>query len=294
VTHPNGRICELRAIPLATEHGKSLGVVTIVRDVTDKALMEAERDALIEKLGRSNDELAGFSRTAAHDIKNPLIGVRGLANQAARSVAAGRLEKLPEYLRRIGAATDQVLEFLDGLLWHSRSGAELGTIEAVGLDSLLPEVATLLEVYLADNGVRIEIAENLPAIRGDRLRLRQLFLNLLSNAAKFSSGVQGAIVRIQARKEGPWVECEVRDNGIGFDPAFSNKIFGLFEKLDPGTEGVGLGLATARRIVEAHGGTISATSEGPGKGCTVTFRLPAADSSSLDTHPAKKQGRLPI
>ncbi len=118
---------------------------------------------------------------------------------------------------------------------------------------------------------------NLPNVYGDRIRLRELLQNLIENAIKFRGDQAYLKVEIGAQDGGAEVICHVRDNGSGIDPAYHEKIFGLFERLDPQFEGTGIGLSLARRIVELHGGRIWLESEGPGKGSTFFFTLPKVE-----------------
>ena len=113
-------------------------------------------------------------------------------------------------------------------------------------------------------------------LRGDRTRLAEVFQNLIDNAVKFMGRQRSPRIEIGAKEEAGAVAIFVSDNGQGVDPRHLPKLFGLFEKLDPGSPGVGLGLAMVRRIIEAHGGKIQALSKGPGKGTTFRFALPGA------------------
>jgi signal transduction histidine kinase len=121
----------------------------------------------------------------------------------------------------------------------------------------------------------VEIAPGLPVVRADRSRLLEVYQNLVENAAKFTAG-RAPRVEIGVRSDRGEPVFYVKDNGCGIEPRFLERVFDLFEKLDPGAEGTGVGLALVRRIVEAHGGRAWAESDGPGRGATFCFTLPSA------------------
>jgi signal transduction histidine kinase len=122
----------------------------------------------------------------------------------------------------------------------------------------------------------VDIAPDLPVVRADRRRLLEAVQNLVENAAKFTAGERDPRITIGSRRDGDETVFFVKDNGRGIEPRFLEKVFDLFEKLDPGVEGTGVGLALVRRIVEAHGGRAWAESEGSGRGATFCFTLPRA------------------
>jgi signal transduction histidine kinase len=127
----------------------------------------------------------------------------------------------------------------------------------------------------------VEIAPDLGVVRADRRRLLEVLQNLVENAAKFSSGAPAPRIEIGARRDGDEPVFFVKDNGRGIEPRFLERVFELFEKLDAGAEGTGVGLALVRRIVEAHGGRAWAESDGPGRGATFCFTLPRPDTARL-------------
>jgi signal transduction histidine kinase len=143
----------------------------------------------------------------------------------------------------------------------------------VPLQEIVREARRLVAGQIAERGVRVEVTSEPIVLHGDRPRLVEVFQNLLDNAVKFLGDQPEPRIEIGAVQEGGEVVLFVRDNGKGIDPRHRSKLFGLFEKLDPRTPGSGIGLAMVRRIVEAHGGTIQAQSDGPGKGSTFRFTL---------------------
>ena len=256
-------------------------VADIVRG-TAEARAQGERLAEANReLEASSAELERFTYVVSHDLKSPLVTIRGFLAYVERAARAGDLDRLESDLGRIRVATDRMGRLLEDLLELSRTGRIDRPHEDVPLEGVVREARALVEGRLSARGVRVEIDEPLPVVRGDRQRLVELVQNLLENAAKFMGDRKDPEVRIGARDEGAGagqVTLFVRDNGIGIDPAHHGRVFELFHRLDPRVEGTGLGLALARRIVETHGGRIWLESAGVGRGSTFCFSLPAAGS----------------
>ena len=178
-------------------------------------------------------------------------------------------------------------QLLDELIELSRIGRLANPSEAVPVAELVDEAAELA----IEQGVGVTVGAELPVAYGDPIRLREVFHNLLENALRFMGEQPAPRVEIGARKEDRHVLCWVADNGIGIEPRYHDKIFGLFERLDARVEGTGIGLALVRRIVEHHGGRIWVESEGRGQGSTFYFTLPAAPPSVADdADPARATG----
>src|SRR5262249_43241418 len=148
--------------------------------------------------------------------------------------------------------------------------------EDVPLADLAREVIGLLAGPIAHCGVTVTIADNLPVVRGDRVRLLEVMQNLVDNAIKFLGAQSEPQIEIGVRRGDDSQVCFVRDNGVGVAPPYHDKIFGLFEQLDPRAGGTGIGLALVKRIIEVHGGKVWVESGGPGRGATFCFTLPTA------------------
>jgi signal transduction histidine kinase len=138
---------------------------------------------------------------------------------------------------------------------------------------LAQEAVQSVSPLIQAKDIRVQVSPDLPVVQGDRVRLREVFENLIENAAVFTSEQDRPLIEIGTRWEDGRQIIFVRDNGMGVDPRYHKRIFELFEKLDPGTEGVGIGLALAKRIIEVHGGRIWVESEGQGRGSTFCFIL---------------------
>ncbi|KKK78653.1 hypothetical protein LCGC14_2841410, partial [marine sediment metagenome] len=147
------------------------------------------------------------------------------------------------------------------------------------LAELVTEVIELLRTKISQRRIEVKVHPNLPVVYGDRVRLHEVVQNLVENAVKYIGEQSDPRIEIGTRTHDGQTVCFVRDNGIGIDPRYHEKIFGLFDQLDARAEGSGVGLALVKRIVEVHGGRIWVESEGEGKGTAFCFSLKAVDSS---------------
>ena len=187
---------------------------------------------------------------------------------------AGNIEGVQADMARISSATDKMQQLLNELLELSRIGRLMDPPEEVLLGELAYEAVEMVRGRLEERGVEVEIAPNLPVVYGDHPRLREVLQNLVDNAVKFTGDQPHPRVEIGVRHDDAERVYYVRDNGMGIDPRYHDKVFGLFERLDPKAEGTGVGLAIVKRIVEVHGGRIWIESEGAGRGSTFCFTLP--------------------
>jgi PAS domain S-box-containing protein len=245
----------------------------VARDVTERKQVEAEREALIRELEAKNAELERFTYTVSHDLKSPLITVRGYLGYVEQDAASGNLARLKEDIERISNATIKMQRLLEELLELSRVGRVANSPEAVPFGEVVREAGGLVAGQIAARGVRVEIQDELPAVWGDRPRLVEVLQNLIDNAVKFMGDQAQPRVEVGARRDGQRTVLYVRDNGIGIDALYHEKVFGLFDKLDAKSDGTGVGLALVKRIVEVHGGRIWVESEGAGTGAAFCFTL---------------------
>ena len=224
------------------------GIVNFMTDVTEQRRMEAE--------------LRSYADVVAHDLSEPIAGISMLVGLLERRAEEPPPAGVVEQLR---TSTERAREMIDGVLVYARAG-ELST-ERVALGDLVAEAAG--DLRLSDE--TLEVGE-LPEIEGDPRQLRRVLQNLLGNAVKYR-GVAPLRIDVSAlRDSAEWV-VTVRDNGLGVDPEQATKIFGMFSRANQDVDGVGIGLAVCRRIVEAHGGRIWV--ESAGAGSAFRFTLPA-------------------
>jgi PAS domain S-box len=270
------KIFEARLSPLGFDT-----VLAIVRDVSLQKWILSEREKLISELEFKNTELERFTYTASHDLKSPLITIKGFLGFLLEDTQSGNLKRLETDIQRISDAADKMQRLLNDLLELSRVGRLVNQPQSVDLNEMISEVLELLYGRIHSSNVRVNVKENLPRVYGDRERLFQVWQNLIDNAAKFMSDQPNPQIAIgeAGRDTNGLPILFVRDNGIGIDPKFKDRIFGLFDKLDPHTDGTGIGLALVKRIVEVHGGRIWVESE-LGKGATFYFTIPGEDPSN--------------
>ena len=269
------RTCLTTLVPLP-ESGSGRRVATISLDITSRKEGEREREELIQELETRNAELERFSYTVSHDLKSPLITIRGFMGLLEQDIVAGDRERVSKDIEKIQEAAQTMQRLLRDLLNLSRIGRVVGAMEDVSLKEIVGEAMDRVSGLLSAFRLDVNVSDSLPIVRGDRTRLVEVIQNLLENVIKFRGQQTHPRVDINCRIDGDEVVCYVRDNGVGIDPRYHEKVFGLFERLDQEVEGTGIGLALVRRIIEVHGGKIWVESEGEGKGSTFCFMLPLA------------------
>ena len=224
-----------------------------------------------------NRELEEFVYIASHDLQEPLRTVAGYLQLVKRRYAGALGVDADEY---IGFAIDgahRMQALIDSLLLYSRVASSERALEEVPLDQALDGAIRNLALRVEETSASILREGPLPTVHGDRIQLVQLFQNLLSNAIKFS-GPRPPRVHVAAAVAGGTCTVTVRDEGLGFNPRFADRIFKIFRRLRRDTPGTGVGLAVCKKIVERHGGTISADAR-PDEGATFTIELPAGPAA---------------
>jgi PAS domain S-box-containing protein len=262
-----------RCQPVFDEEKIWLGRRGSNRDITDRKIIEQERRALLKDLESKNAELERFTYTVSHDLKSPLITIQGFLGYLKEDAMSGNQEALEDDIRRINNAAVKMQNLLAELLELSRIGRIMNPPEEVPFSEIAKEALDMVERKIQERNILIQIHEPLPVVWADRIRLVEVMVNLLENAVKFMGDQADPRIEIgNLEREGVQV-LYVRDNGIGIEPQYKEKIFDLFEKIDPKSEGTGVGLALVKRIIEVHGGKIWIESEGPGKGSCFMFTL---------------------
>ena len=239
---------------------------------------EAERRGLLARLEAINSEIERFTYLAFHDLRAPLITIKGFTGALKQDLEAGRRDEVRRDIERIEGAADTMDDILSDLLEFARIGRVRRPSEEVDLLQLVRQALVALDGLLREKDISVQVSPDLPTVHGDRVRLRQVFENLIENAAIYTAEHKQPVIEIGMMQDGGQQVIYVRDNGQGIDPRYHHRIFELFEKLDPGTRGPGIGLALARRIIEVHGGRIWVESEGQGRGSSFYFTLPGGAS----------------
>lgn len=270
---PDGRenVVEYAAVRVRIED--HVLVIGVDRDITQQMRAAQEREALITELETKNAELERFVYTVSHDLKSPLITIKGFLGFLEQDILSGDIEQIKNDTSRIANAADRMQQLLDELLELSRIGRVSNPIQEIALVALAHEAVEIVAGQLAQRGVQVKIAPDLPVVYGDRPRLSEVMQNLIDNAVKYMGNQLHPQIEIGAAQTDRGLATFVRDNGIGIEPRYHDRIFGLFEKLDPTTNGTGIGLTIVKRIIETHGGQIWVESEGGGRGSTFYFTL---------------------
>jgi light-regulated signal transduction histidine kinase (bacteriophytochrome) len=251
----------------------------IHHDVTERRRVATELQSRGELLQIANRELEAFSYSVSHDLRAPLRHIDGYAALLSKAAGDALNDKARRYLQTISDSAKQMGQLIDDLLVFSRMGRQDMLHTTVSLNQLIKGVLHDLRLDLQGREISWTM-HPLPTVSGDPVMLRQVFLNLVSNAIKFTATSPEAKIEIGVVQGSPSdVEIFVRDNGVGFDMQYVNKLFGVFQRLHRNDEfeGTGIGLANVRRIIHRHGGRTWA--EGAlGQGATFYFSLPLARS----------------
>jgi PAS domain S-box-containing protein len=258
-------------------------IYSAARDVTEQKEHAQRLEALTQELERSNRELQEFASVASHDLQEPLRKIRTFGDRLKQRSAASLDEQARDYLERMQSAAARMQRLIEDLLSFSRIAGRPPQPEPIHLDKIAHEVVADLEGRMAETGGKIEI-DALPSIEADPTQMRQLLQNLIGNALKFHKPNEPPQVKVSGSiKSASPASCEivVTDRGIGFDEKYLDRIFAVFQRLHGRSEyeGTGMGLAICRRIVERHGGSITARSK-PGEGATFIVTLPVEQPPS--------------
>ena len=281
---------------LTDREGTGYDLVVVAKDITERKQSEVELQTLVMKLEQSNNELQDFAHIASHDLQEPLRKIRSFGERLRNIYVDALDDRGRDYLKRMLNAAERMQDLIESLLMYSRVTTKAQPFARVELSSVLQEVLSDLEVRIHETGGQIQ-AGDLPAINADPLQVRQLFQNLIGNALKFNREENLPVVKIysgpagqngngayRGEEDNDMHEITIEDNGIGFDEKYVDRIFNVFQRLHGKQEysGSGIGLSICRKIVERHGGTITAKSE-PGQGARFIVTLPAAGEQEEKT-----------
>ncbi|PKM05590.1 MAG: PAS domain-containing sensor histidine kinase, partial [Gammaproteobacteria bacterium HGW-Gammaproteobacteria-7] len=269
---------EVGIAPIETSDGPA--VIASLLDVTQRKQLEADKQ-LLDELKARNDELTHFAYIASHDLKEPLRKVRAFTERLGHRLGATLDDESVSDMARIGSAVERMKRLIDGLLIYSSSGAMAQTLEPVDLNRIAGEVLSDLSERVESTGATVEV-DVLPTIEADHIQMRQLFLNLIGNALKFSvpgrpPKIRVGTVPVRAARA---LRFFVEDNGAGFDTRHAERIFKPFQRghSQHDYEGAGIGLAIVSKILQRHRGDIRVRST-LGEGTRFEVDLPLTQSN---------------
>ncbi len=281
-TWTDGRIrwASTTKMPLRGGDGKIIGTFGVSRDITDRKFAEEELRRTTEELARSNAELEQFAYVASHDLQEPLRMVASYAQLLAKRYRSHLDADADDFIGYVVGGATRMQTLINDLLAYSRVGTRGKPLRPTNAQTALKQALDNLQIAIEDSGA-VVTQDPLPEVIGDDTQLCQLFQNLLGNAIKYRGEYPPQVHVTAKRNATKWV-FSVKDNGIGFEPEYAERIFVIFQRLYGATEypGTGIGLAICKKIVERHGGSIWVESQ-PGKGSTFYFTMPnPGDKSS--------------
>lgn len=232
------------------------------------------------ELQGQNAELERFNYTVSHDLKAPLVTIKGFLGLLQKDINAQDTEAIERDAGQIADAADKMGQLLEELLELSRIGRQINVPENLDLNPLVQEALARVAIQIEKQNVEVRVAPDMPTVFGDPGRLLEVFQNLIDNSIKFMGSQQAPRIEIGAHRDNGEVHCFVKDNGIGIASEYQGRVFELFERLDTRVEGTGVGLALIKRIIEVHGGRVWIESKGEGHGTTFWFTLPDANIDS--------------
>lgn len=269
-------------VPFMDEDEKPEQYVAVRYEVTEKKLALEQLKVYAKKLEISNRELQDFASVAAHDLQEPLRKIQTFSGRLKTKAMDDLKPDALDYLNRIENSAQRMQILINDLLTYSRVTTKAQPFAALDLNQILAQVISDLEVRIEQVGGKVEVAI-LPTIDGDSTQMHQLFQNLVGNALKFNKPGLAPVVKVEAKvfdpsplgRPGPACQISIQDNGIGFDEKYLDRIFTLFQRLHGRQEyeGTGIGLAVCRKIIDRHGGVITAKSN-PNNGATFLITLP--------------------
>jgi len=249
-------------------------VLTFMRHLNNmEQIRRHELKRINQDLQQKIAELERFTYTISHELKTPIVTIKNYVGSVNKDLKEENYKRVHKDLERISSAADKLQNSIQDLLELTRIGRVTNPSENVDPNQLVHDLLKTMESQIRSGNVDVQVAPNLPTIYGDKHRLREVFENLISNAIKYMGDQASPVIEIGVINRDSQRVFFVKDNGMGVEEQYKEKIFGLFEKLDATIEGTGIGLTLVKRIIETYGGKIWVESEGLGKGAMFCFTI---------------------
>ncbi|HOK40193.1 MAG TPA: ATP-binding protein [bacterium] len=265
---PHNKWYEVRIYPFNS------GLIIFFQNISERKKSEEIIQLQLQELEAKTAEMERFIYTVSHDLKSPLITIKGFIGFLQEDIESQNQELIKKDFERIKKAADNMYNLLEDLLELSRIGRVINNKVFFSLNDLLKEIIDLFQIQLQQKRIKLIINNELPQIYADKNRIKEVFQNLIENSIKFMGNNTAPEIEIGFKEYEKFYEFFVRDNGIGIKPEYHTKIFGLFNKICKSSEGTGLGLALVKRIIEIHNGRVWVESKGNNDGTTIFFTLP--------------------
>ena len=246
------RLVHINASIIINEENTAIAAQGIVRDITDITLLEQQKESLLMRLVKSNDELQEYAHIVSHDLKSPLRSIDALVTWLREDNKDKLGEESLGHLDLIQSTLEKMEQLIYDVLNYSSVSADNNENEIVDLDTVVND---LIDIISDPEHIQIFVKHKLPKVKGDRTKLQQLFQNLLGNAIKFTDKPEGQI-EVGVTKKSHSFQFYIKDNGIGIDEKYHDKIFNIFYALNKNKESSGIGLSLVKKIVELHEGKV--------------------------------------
>jgi PAS domain S-box-containing protein len=262
------KLVHINASMIYDDNNTAIAAQGIVRDITDIKNLELQKEKLLLKLEKSNDELQEYAHIVSHDLKSPLRSIYALVSWLKEDNKGKLDETSLQNFTHIESTLEKMEQLISDILNYSSVGADNSEKTAVDLNSVVND---LIKILYVPEHIEIKLLNNLPILNGDGTKLQQLFQNLISNSVKFIDKEKG-LIEIGVIEQKMYYQFSVKDNGIGIDKKFHDKVFKIFHSLKKSKESTGIGLSIVKKIVEIHNGKVWLESE-PNVGTTFYFTI---------------------
>ena len=248
--------------------GEVIGSIGIHLDITDIKTLELQKEKLLLKLAKSNDELQEYAHIVSHDLKSPLRSINALVSWLKEDNKNKLDEASNKNIEMIETTLEKMEQLISDVLDYSRVTSQNTKKESVDSHKIISE---LLNILLIPENIEIRVLNKLPTVQADKTKFQQIFQNLISNAIKFNDKEKG-VIDVDYTEQEHFHKFSIKDNGIGIEPKYHDKIFKIFNALNPSKDSTGVGLAIVKKIISLYQGKIWLESD-PGKGTTFHFTI---------------------